>query len=278
LENKKGKVDWKMLNLPIVNPLPNERIERNLQKLHLEGLLKKPWFVKINSVVHDFYRENQEVVEDSIRRNVKFYTPELVAEVYSMQNVGEEKWLKGDINWSLYFDGGKLDAKTGWKVEHCTDQELNELFAFLLPIFYPSKPHRITKGFATTVILAFNGDRKVNWAAIFSQNVQKLASALHPEKHTYLCPFVVHGYAHKGILNLEEESEYDLSSATWQFQLDVKTEDAVDTEESDKSDSVLPPSVQPKKPASSTGFKSRPKKKTTKHRATSGKGPAMLEE
>jgi hypothetical protein len=89
-ENEKGKVDWKMLNLPIVNPLPNESIKRNLQKLHLEGLLKKPWFTKINSVVHDFYQENQEVVEDSIRGNVKFYTPEFVAEVYNMQNVGEE--------------------------------------------------------------------------------------------------------------------------------------------------------------------------------------------
>jgi hypothetical protein len=39
---EKELIDWKMLNLPIINPLPNERLEANLRKMHLEGLLAKP--------------------------------------------------------------------------------------------------------------------------------------------------------------------------------------------------------------------------------------------
>jgi hypothetical protein len=259
-----------MLNLPIINPLPNERFEANLRKMHLEGLLAKPWNVRIKLVVQDFYQPELSEEPERIQGNLKFYTPEFVGKLYNLELVGEENWWKEEATWGVYFVVKKLDPKMSWKVEHCKLPELRELFAFLLHICYPTKPHQITKGFATTVIYAYKFDRQVNWAAIFVKNLEKLASALSPEKHTYLCPFVVHGYNQEQVLTPVEESEYDKAEAAWKFQLDVKLEEVVDTEESDASGSVSLTPTPPAKPVGPSGFKAWQPKKAFRSKPTSG--------
>jgi hypothetical protein len=90
LNFSKDLVDWKMLNLPIMNPTPNPRLERNLKDLRLDGLRGKPWIVKINSVVHDFYKWEETVIEGSIRGNLKAWTSEFVAKLYNLETKGEE--------------------------------------------------------------------------------------------------------------------------------------------------------------------------------------------
>jgi hypothetical protein len=269
LNFSKDLVDWKMLKLPITNPTPNPRLERNLKDLRLDGLLGKPWIVKINSVVQDFYKWEESVTEGSIRGNLEAWTSEFVAKLYSLDTEGEEDWMKEEVDWEEYFDIASCDPKTGWKVEHCKNPELRDLFAFLLPILYPTKPHRITKGFATTLLWAWKFDRKVNWAAIFVKNIQKLVAALHPDKHTYLCPFIAHGYSQAQVFTPVEESDYDQAEAAWTFQLIVKQEEAEEIEEPEGSDSVsLDPS--PTKTSGRHNLRSRIKKTAKKPPPASG--------
>ena len=59
------QVEWKMLNLPITNPMPNPVLEAHLKKMQLDELLHKPWSVKINSVVQDFYSERERPTEEA---------------------------------------------------------------------------------------------------------------------------------------------------------------------------------------------------------------------
>jgi hypothetical protein len=59
------QVEWKMLNLPITNPMPNPVLEEHLKKLKLGELLHKPWLLKINSVVQDFYSERERPTEEA---------------------------------------------------------------------------------------------------------------------------------------------------------------------------------------------------------------------
>jgi hypothetical protein len=77
----KEKVDWKMLNLPIINPCPNLRIEQSLADLRLGGLLGKLWLVKINSIVQDLYKSEGVEVE-GIRGNLKVFTLDFVGKLY----------------------------------------------------------------------------------------------------------------------------------------------------------------------------------------------------
>jgi hypothetical protein len=170
--------------------------------LRLGGLLGKPWLVKINSIVQDFYKSEGVEVE-GIRGNLKVFTLDFVGKLYGLDTIGEVDWLKEDVSWELFFDPSKRDPKFSWKVEHCRIPELKELFAFLLPIFYPIKPHQIMKGFATMLIWAWKYNRKINWAAIMLKNLQKMVSNLHPDKVTYLCPFIAHAYSQEAAFTAE---------------------------------------------------------------------------
>jgi hypothetical protein len=192
-----------------------------------------------------------------------------VGKLYGLDTKGEVDWLKEDVPWEVYFDNSKHDPKVSWKVEHCRIPKLKELFAFLLPIFYPIKPHRITKGFATTLIWAWKYNRKINWSAIFIKNLKKIVSTLNPDKVTYLCPFVAHAYNQESVFTAEEESAYDKAEASWRFQLDIKKEEAEKIEESDGSDSI---SLNPPKPQAPglSGLKARQPRKASRGEQSTG--------
>jgi hypothetical protein len=234
------QVEWKMLNLPITNPMPNPVLEAHLKKMQLDELLHKPWSVKINSVVQDFYSERERPTEEAFRGNLKRWTTHFVGKVYKIPTVGEENWLKEEVAWEEYFDVDRCDPKISWKVEHCLDSELRELFSFLLPIFYPSKPHRITKGFATTVIWALKFGKQVNWSAIFVRNLHKMVQTLHSERFTYLCPFVAHGYCYEEVFTPAEESEYTKAESDWIFKLGTIKPETVEIEDSEDDLEPIP--------------------------------------
>jgi hypothetical protein len=102
-----------MLNLPITNPTSNPRLERNLKDLRLDGLLGKPWIVKINSIVQDFYKREKTVTEGSIRGSLEAWTYEFMAKLYNLDTEGEEDWMKEDVDWEEYFDVASCDPKIG---------------------------------------------------------------------------------------------------------------------------------------------------------------------
>ena len=109
-----------------------------------------------------------------------------------------------------------------------------------MPIFYPSKPHQITKGFATTVIWALKFGKQVNWSAIFVRNLQKMVQTLHPEKFTYLCPFVAHGYCYEEVFTPAEESEYTKAESDWIFKLGTIKPETVEIEDSEDDLEPIP--------------------------------------
>jgi hypothetical protein len=136
--------------------------------------------------------------------------------------------------------------KVGWKVEHCLDKELHKLMGFLLPIFFPIKPHRIIKSFATALLAAWKEKRKVNCSAHFAKNLAKMVNSLHPEKHTYLFPFVVHGYWKKGLLTPDEETLYDQAEALWKFPvMKVEEEEEGEVKLSDSDSTEVTKVIQP---------------------------------
>ena len=59
------------------------------------------------------------------------------------------------------FDG-KVDAKEGYSVEDCNDKRAKAVIAFLFPIFYPEKPHRLKITWANTIVGSFQGKREVD--------------------------------------------------------------------------------------------------------------------
>jgi hypothetical protein len=89
---------------------------------------------------------------------------------------------------------GKADPKEGFAITDCKDPKARAVLAYLIPIFYPEKPMRITSTWASTILGAFRRKREVDWALLMHELVVKLVKALPKAKGTPLSSYLAHLY------------------------------------------------------------------------------------
>ena len=151
------------------------------------------------------------------------------------------KGRKDDFARELF--DGRVDAKKRFSVEDCRDKRVRAVLAFLLPIFYPEKPHRLTITWANTIVGSFQGKREVQWGLLLNDVISKLLKALPKAKITPLSSYLPHLYRHKNLLTPEEQLSWTTQEKLWSYG-DIDS-DSVSVSGESEPQPVAPPTAQP---------------------------------
>jgi hypothetical protein len=191
---KSSEVSSEVKLQKVVPDVPRNETERgelleDLQRMGCSGLLEKPWDFKDDQIV----RELLDGVSDefSIRATPTRWTEQCWREVYNFSMGGgglagrKDEYVK-DCFQEL------PSPKDGYAIKDCTDARHRRVLAFLVPIFYPEKPNRITVTMGNTIFGALNRERKVNWARIITNLVIQLAARVGKSRASPICPFLYH--------------------------------------------------------------------------------------
>lgn len=103
-----------------------------------------------------------------------------------------------------------MHNKEAFVVVDANDLILKDILAFLVPIVSPSRPDRVTKKVASTIILSWLGKYKVDWAHLIFQAITKHSDRMKPKADSYITSYLAHVYKCMKLLMAEEEAQYEL--------------------------------------------------------------------
>lgn len=173
------------------------------------SLLDFPWGFKDGNLVREVEeRRTPPGYDGTLRGNPRKWTLEVWREVYGFPKGGKDMATRREDctkDWFL----SKADAKDGYLVRDCKEPRMRNVMAFLVPIFYPEKPTRVTATLASTIILSFEGRRNPNWTKLMRDVVAKLAVTIGRSKPTPICPYLYHLYQNFALLSEPELIEWD---------------------------------------------------------------------
>jgi hypothetical protein len=191
-------------------------LANNLTRMGCAGLMNVPWGFKERHMVEDLLGEPSNEFAGTIRGRPELWTKETWAEVYAFRSGGlglttrKEDFLSGEF-------AGKADPKEGHAIADCKDAEARTVLAFLIPIFYPEKPTRVTNTWASTILGAFRMKRRVDWALLMHELVSKLVKALPKAKSTPLSSYLAHLYHFHDFLRPEERASWETQACIRQY-------------------------------------------------------------
>ena len=128
--------------VPAIPKEPEERayLEEDLTKIGCIGLLNKPWTVKM---VRELIVGAPNQYEGTVRARPETSDAGRWREAYGFNAGGE-----GFASRTDKFIGGKFrnatNPKDGFAIADCEDSRSKRVLEFLIPIFYPEKPTRVT--------------------------------------------------------------------------------------------------------------------------------------
>lgn len=99
--------------------------------------------------------------DGTLRGKPTQWTKEVWRKVYGFQKGGQgtasrkEDFSRGEFS-------GKPDPKEGFSITDCIDDKARAVLSFLIPIFYPEKPTRVTGTWASTILGSFRMKREVD--------------------------------------------------------------------------------------------------------------------
>ena len=97
------------------------------------------------------------------------------------------------------------------------------MLEFVIPIFYPKKPMRVTVTVGNKVFGAYMGERDVDWALVMKDTVRRLLIRIDKSKPTPICPYLLHFYITQKVVQPKEKKVYMVEES---FMLhDIKQEE-----------------------------------------------------
>ena len=132
-------------NVPLL-PKEKERREhlrQDLARMGCLGLIPVPWGFREERMVRELMGPPPNQYHGTIRAHPEAWKKETWRKVYNFRRGGMGLTGRKD-DFAKDAFAGKIDAKEGYAVADCKDPRARAVFAFLIPIFYPEKPSRIT--------------------------------------------------------------------------------------------------------------------------------------
>ena len=251
--------------VPVIPKSDREKAEliEDLTKMGCEGLMVHPWDLRSEEMVQEFQRPRSNEWENTIRRDPNHWTAELWADVYMFRKEGRMRagrtgtWVDGKFRQDI-------NSKDGYAVSDCIDPRERRVLEFVVPIFYPEKPGRVTKEIGNTIFGALSGEYQVSWGQVIHELVDKLVSVLHKRKPTPVSPYLFHLYHKNGCLRKEEEVKMEVAQECLEVGFESEKE-APGDDESDRAS--LSPNVEPQVTPSPG------KRMKTTYRSPKGKSP-----
>jgi hypothetical protein len=119
----------------------------------------------------------------------------MIGEAFGISTKGEDAVKKGENLALSFFPSQSLSSTNGWQVKQCNDPTFQLVLAFLNPVLYPHKPHRVTVRMASTVVACLFHERKTNWASVFHEVISKQVCGKQKLPTSVSC-YLVHLYKH----------------------------------------------------------------------------------
>lgn len=187
-----------------------EEFQITLDSMGLGGLLRLPWdFCSVDMVNEVFYARPHSDFKGTLRGQPSQWNSELIGEALGISSEGQDALPKGENQALEYFPKESISTTDGWTVKQCTHPELRAVLAYLNPLLYPLKPHRVTVTTVSTIAACLFEGRKTNWASIFLEVISKQILRKECKTPTSLSCYLVHLYKHECLLTKEELDEYE---------------------------------------------------------------------
>ena len=117
------------------------------------------------------------------------------------------------------------------------------MLEFLIPIFYPEKPTRVTVTVGNTIFGALLGERKVDWGILLQAVVAKLVEGTRKLKATPIGPYLFHLYMGHELLNGEEMVAYEIGLDLLKYDYTPEPDPDQDQDSPTRSDPTPSPST-----------------------------------
>ena len=214
-----------------------EQLREDLRRMGCAGLLSVPWGFREEAMVSELIGEPPNQYHNTARAHPELWTREMWQRVYGFRQGGSGLTSRKDEYARDQF-AGKIDAKEGYCVADCKDGRARAVLGFLIPVFYPEKPTRVTVTWANTIFGSFQGKREVDWSWLMSELIVKLLKSLPRAKSTPLSSYLAHLYHQEELLSPEEIRSWTAQDKIWSY---GDTESDAGSGESDPDPGELSP-------------------------------------
>ena len=252
-----------------------EMLREDLRRMGCAGLLSVPWGFREEGMVGELIGEPPNQYHQTIRAHPETWTKKTWQRVYGFRKGGFGLTSRKDEYAKDQF-AGKIDSKEGYCVADCRDSRARAVLAFLIPVFYPEKPTRVTVTWANTIFGSFQGKREADWSQLMSELISKLLKSLPKAKSTPLSSYLAHLYHQEELLSPEEVRSWTAQDKIWSYG-DTESDAGSGESEADQPESSpIRPSQQTPVAPTRTGVKRKSTPRTPEGE-TRGTRPRLAE-
>ena len=116
-----------------------------------------------------------------------------LAQVYNFPFRGE-----GMATWREKYAEGKFTnppyPNDRYFIPEFKDLRAKRMLEFVIPIFYPMKPARMTIMVGNMVFGEYTGEWDVDWAMVMRDTIRRLLTGINKSKSTPICLYLLHLY------------------------------------------------------------------------------------
>ena len=199
-----------------------DELDQDLRRMGCIGLFQHPWRIRQEEVVRELVTGAVPVeFANTIRGRPTEWTVELWNRVYGFHQ-GEEDLVDRKADCTTDRFTSKMDSKYGYRIADCKDGKERRMLAFLVPILNPGKPSHVTLTMASTLLLALERKRVINWGQLIRDVVHRLAQAAKRSQPAYVSTYLFHLYYHASVLTVEEDALWEAH----QIMIELETTDS----------------------------------------------------
>ena len=195
--------------VPVVPRGAKERamLEENICRMGCHRLMERSWCLKYEKIMAKLLASQNIQWNGMVRQNPEMWTAAPWHKVYGFSICSEsmatraEKFVEGKFTCPLH-------PKDGYSLPDCKDLKARRVLEFLIRIFYPQKPAKITITIGNTIFGAYTGERVVEWVRIeivLRDTITWLLAKIEKSKPTPICPYLLHLYYVQDAIQSEDK-------------------------------------------------------------------------
>ena len=122
-----------------------------------------------------------------------------------------------------YTDGkfsNRVNPKDGFAMLECKDARAKRVVQFLVLILYSKRPTWLTIIIENTIFGALSVEKKLDWAVVIKDVVQRLLYVVEKLKPPLICPYVFYLYEFADTMKLDKRKAYQIGEAIAKHNVD----------------------------------------------------------
>ena len=99
------------------------------------------------------------------------------------------------------------------------------MLEFVIPIFYPVETSRVTVMVGNIVFGAYMGERKLDWALVMRDTVERLLTGIGKSKSIPICPYLLHLYIAHDTIQPDDKKIYMVEESFMLHDIELEEND-----------------------------------------------------